>query len=87
MVKHKYDVQCLQGQLSVKEVEQLIKSPAMTHALPARRTSVLPSAYVQDVFRDKKPSKQGRSNVDIETCNAQQLLELCNVDKKGINFF
>jgi hypothetical protein len=73
--------------MSVKDVEQLIKPPAITqkdlHHGSGRRTSILPSASIHEVFRDYKPTRLLRSNLDPVSTNGQHLLELFGLEKKG----
>lgn len=76
------------AKLSVKDVEQLIKPPAITqkdlhHGSSGRRTSILPSASIHEVFRDYKPTRVLRSNLDPVSTNGQHLLELFGLEKKG----
>jgi len=43
----------------------------------------MPSSILHDVFRDNKPNRLLRSNVDPVTANGQHLLELFSMEKKG----
>ncbi|XP_059469171.1 KICSTOR complex protein SZT2-like [Neocloeon triangulifer] len=72
--------------LTFKDVEQLIKPPAVTQKDfsmgGGRRPSLLPNAMIHDVFRDNKPSRLLRQNSDPVTANGQHLLELFSMEKK-----
>lgn len=77
--------------LTAKDVDQLIKPPAIAqkdllHG-SGRRSSILPSASIHEVFRDCKPTRQLRSSLDPVSTNGQQLLELFGLEKKGMRKF
>ncbi|XP_065351660.1 KICSTOR complex protein SZT2-like isoform X3 [Cloeon dipterum] len=75
-----------QSKPTLKDVEQLIKPPVITqkdfNMVGGRRSSGLPSIVIHDVFRDNKPSRITKPNMDPVTTNGQHLLELFGMEKR-----